>query len=319
MPREKPHALVSGRREFLSHLSAAAAAGLAMSRVAHGERSQPPTGSAMPMIRLGSYQVSRLVAGWNPVGGYSYLGHHMDQHMKDYFTVERTVEYLERCEREGINTHQFSPSDKSTAVLRTMRERGSTMQFFCLHSGRDGVKDTIAATKPFAMVHHGGATDALFRDGKSKDVHDYVKEAHDRGVLAGVSAHNPDCIRRVADEGWEVDFFMTCFYFLTRKHGPEEKKPSPAILQISYSFYAGDPLVMTEVVRQVKQPCLGFKILGAGRLCANQETVGNAFRFAFSHIKPTDGVIVGMYPRFFDEIRANAQYTCEFGKPAQQA
>ena len=48
-------------------------------------------------------------------------------------------------------------------------------------------------------------------------MHDYVKAAHDCGVLAGVSAHNPDCIKRVADEGWEVDFFMTCFYFLTRK------------------------------------------------------------------------------------------------------
>ena len=48
-------------------------------------------------------------------------------------------------------------------------------------------------------------------------MHDYVKAVHDGGVLAGVSAHNPDCIKRVADEGWEVDFFMTCFYFLTRK------------------------------------------------------------------------------------------------------
>ena len=73
---------------------------------------------------------------------------------------------------------------------------------------------------------------------------------------------------------------------------------------------------MTRVVRQVKQPCLGFKILGAGRLCANQETVRNAFRFAFENIKPTDGVIVGMYPRFFDEVTANAQFTREFGKLA---
>ncbi len=30
-------------------------------------------------------------------------------------------------------------------------------------------------------------------------------------------------------------------------------------------------------------------------------------------IKPTDGVIVGMYPRFFDEIKANAEYARQFG------
>jgi hypothetical protein len=71
---------------------------------------------------------------------------------------------------------------------------------------------------------------------------------------------------------------------------------------------------MTALVRQVKQPCLGFKILAAGRMCASQPMVQDAFRFAFQHIKPTDGVIVGMYPRFFDEIRANAQYVRELGR-----
>lgn len=54
---------------------------------------------------------------------------------------------------------------------------------------------------------------------------------------------------------------------------------------------------MTEVVRQVKQPCLGFKILGAGRHCAYQQMVRAAFQFAFENIKPTDGaIIVGMFP-----------------------
>ena len=172
-----------------------------------------------------------------------------------------------------------------------------------------GVKATVEATQPIAMVHHGGVTDRLFHDGKSSEVHDYVKAAHDCGVLAGVSAHNPDCIQRIADEGWEVDFFMTCFYFLTRK-----KLPPQDTLQVSYPFFAGDPPAMTEVVRQVKQPCLGFKILAAGRKCASQDTVKEAFRFAFENIKPTDGVIVGMYPRFFDEVRANAQYARQFGR-----
>ena len=142
-------------------------------------------------------------------------------------------------------------------------------------------------------------------------MHDYVKAAHDQGVLAGVSAHNPDCIQQIADEGWEVDFFMGCFYFLTRKtfqlaqrQNARRRRPWRSSIRSG----AHDPLAMTRVIRQVKQPCLGFKILGAGRLCANQDTVRQAFRFAFENIKPTDGVIVGMYPRFFDEITANVQF-----------
>jgi hypothetical protein len=305
----------TARREFLKQCSAAVASGLAVASTAAAAEN-PPEAAALPTIQLGTYRVSRLVAGWNPIGGYSYLGHHMDQHMREYYTAERTVEFLQRCEQQGINTHQYSPSDKSTQVLRTMREQGSKMQFLCLNSGRAQVKPTIETTQPFAMAHHGGATDTLFAAGKSGEVHDFVKEVHDRGLLAGVSAHNPDCIKRVADEGWEVDFFMTCFYFLTRSSvpGAREKAPPDPTLQVSYAFYRDDPLAMTEVVRQLKKPCFGFKILGSGRKCGSQQSVREAFKFAFGRIKPTDGVIVGMYPCFFDEIRANAQYVREFGK-----
>jgi len=207
----------AGRRRFLGRASAGLAAGVALAQAAKGDDSAGPEPSALPTIQLGKYRVSRLLAGYNPIAGYSYLGHHMDRHMREYFTVERTVEFLQRCRREGITAHQFSPSDKMTEVLRRLRERGSGMHFICLHSERAQVKSAVEKLRPIAMAHHGGVTDRLFGQGKSREVHAFVKEAHDRGVLAGVSAHNPDCIKRIADEGWEVDFFMTCFYFLTRK------------------------------------------------------------------------------------------------------
>ncbi len=69
---------------------------------------------------------------------------------------------------------------------------------------------------------------------------------------------------------------------------------------------------MTAVVRQVKQPCLAFKILAAGRMGSSQEKVRGAFRFAYENIKPIDGVIVGMFPQFFDEVGANVQLAREF-------
>jgi hypothetical protein len=308
---------LTGRRVFLSRI-AAATAGAALTATATGAAQQAPAAapSALPTIALGPHRVTRLIAGWNPIGGYSYLGHHMDQHMREYFTVVRTVQFLLDCERAGITAHQFSGAEKTAEILRTARERGSTMRFICLHAGREGIKDTIAATAPIAMAHHGGVTDRLFAEGKAEEVNDYVKQAHDCGVLAGVSAHNPACIRRIADEGWDVDFFMACFYFLTRPTDAPEAAAPPATLPIGYHFYADDPLAMTRVIREVKQPCLGFKILGAGRTCANQGTVREAFRFAFANMKPADGVIVGMYPRFFDEIGANAGYAREFAATA---
>jgi hypothetical protein len=154
-------------------------------------------------------------------------------------------------------------------------------------------------------------TDALFREGRSGVVHDFVKAVHDAGLLAGVSAHNPDCIKRIADEGWPVDFFMTCFHFLTRDK-PPGGATAASLLEgpaVEHAFYGADRIAMCEVIRQVKQPCLAFKILGAGRRCASQETVREAFRFAFSHIKSGDAVIVGMYPRRSDQVQANTKFT----------
>jgi len=166
-------------------------------------------------------------------------------------------------------------------------------------------------TGPIAMVHHGGVTDAMFRAGTPEKVHDYVKKVHDAGLLAGVSAHNPDNIKRIADEGWENDLFMTCFYYVTRPREDQEKLLGK--VTIGEPFFASDPVDMTKVVKQVKQPCLGFKILAAGRSCWSKYSVEKAFKFAFANIKPTDGVIVGLFPEFYDEVRADAGYTRKYG------
>ena len=306
-----------GRREFLSRISGAAAG----SALALGKKSQAENLSSadaalpatpLPTMRLGEHRISRLVVGSNPISGYSYMGPIMDRQMREYFTDDRIVEFLWRCEREGINVHQFSRPERMGPIMRTLRQRGSKMEFICLHAGGQGrmpVDQVVKETRPIAIVHHGGVTDRLFREGKSGEVHDFVKRVKDAGVLAGVSAHNPDCIKRIADEGWQVDLFMSCFYYLTRTPEELEKMPPVVTLQTGYSFFASDPLAMTEVVRQVDQPCLGFKILAAGRMCGKAYKVEAAFKFAFEHLKPTDGVIVGMYPRFDDQITLNAGYT----------
>lgn len=309
-----------GRREFLSQVSAAAAGSMlalgGTSRAESGDSAEAAAPEAsLPTIRLGGHVVTRLIVGSNPISGYSYMGPIMDRQMKEYFTDNRIAEFLGRCEREGITAHQFSDPERMSGIIQTLRQHGSKMKFLCLHAGGQGrmpVDEVVRRTQPIAIVHHGGVTDRLFREGKSREVHDFVKSVKDAGVLAGVSAHNPDCIKRVVDEGWEVDLFMTCFYYLTRTKEELNKMPPVVTAQIGYSFFASDPAAMTDVCRQVDQPCLGFKILAAGRMCDKAYKVEAAFKFAFEHLKRADGVIVGMYPRFDDQIHQNAEYTRRF-------
>lgn len=307
------------RREFLSQLPLAMTGSSLALAATQGQRvSAKETFSPAPLlstIHLGEHRITRLIAGSNPISGYSYMGPILDRHMKEYFTPKRIVEFLWKCEHQGINAHQFSRPEEMSGVFRELRERGSKMKFICLHADgtqRMSVEKVVRDTQPIAIVHHGGITDRLFREGKSREVHDFVKRVRDAGVLAGVSAHNPDCIKRIADEGWPVDLFMTCFYYLTRSPEELEKMPPVVTVQSSYPFFAADPLAMTEVIRQVDQPCLGFKILAAGRMCSKAHKVEAAFKFAFEHLKLTDGVIVGMYPRFDDQILQNTGYTRKF-------
>jgi hypothetical protein len=120
-----------------------------------------------------------------------------------------------------------------------------------------------------------------------------------------MSTHNPDNVRRVEEENWDIDLYMTCCYQVTRT--PEEIRriageiPLPA----SEVYLEGDPERMFRVVQQTKKTCLAFKVLAAGRRIGSPAQIDQAFRFAFSSIKPQDCLIVGMYPRYSDEVRDN--------------
>ena len=82
----------SDRRDFLAACSAAAA-GLLGCRAAAAEGPR----AALPSVALGPYRVTRLIAGANPIAGYSYLGPAMDQEMRSYFTPERTLARSSSC------------------------------------------------------------------------------------------------------------------------------------------------------------------------------------------------------------------------------
>ena len=51
-----------------------------------------------------------------------------------------------------------------------------------------------------------------------------------------------------------------------------------------------ETLRRAEAIRSIAKPCIGYKILGAGRVNAAE-----GLEYAFSHIKPTDAVNLGMY------------------------
>jgi hypothetical protein len=81
-------------------------------------------------------------------------------------------------------------------------------------------------------------------------------------------------------------------------------------------FLDTDRRDMVKVIKQASKPCIAFKILGAGWLCNNDQQVEDAFDFALSNIKKTDVILVGMWPKYKDEISQNVQLLKAYGQVA---
>lgn len=262
-------------------------------------------GGGLPTVTIGKHRVTRLVAGYNPIGGHSHAVPKLSKLMKDWFTPERTLEYALHCERNGINTWQISVDPKVFGALRAAKERGSKLQHICLMRDEEAATwKEIVELKPIAVMHHGGVTDRFFYAGQQQKVRDFLKKAHDYGLTAGVSSHVPEHIARLEDLGWEQDLYMTCLYNVVRQ--PAKLEAGLGDVPVDELFLTRDPEKMLSVVRQVKRPCLAFKVFAAGRLCGSEAQMEKAMRHAYQNMKPGDGLIVGMFPVYSDEVAANA-------------
>lgn len=311
---------VSTRRNFLKGATSVAAGMMAASAA----KAEAP--ALLPTVALGAHRVTRLIVGSNPVYGYSHFNRQYDQHMLEWFTDERLVNLLQDCEKAGINTWQASYNTKMKEQFPKIRGAGCQIQFICLAAGwhldekypatpegiaEGAVKCAEAAApfKPIGIAHHGHATDSLWRAGKVDLIKTFVDRVHDLGCAAGISVHNPVILEALEEKGWSNDFYMTGLYYLTRR--PEEFQKEYGVIPVGETFLSTDPPRMLKAVRYVKKPCLVYKLLAAGRRCGSSREVRAAFEFAYQNMKPLDAAIVGIYPRYSDQVAEDTRFVRE--------
>jgi len=302
---DKDKAPVS-RRAFLQ--SAAAVGGtLAVSGkvAANGETAQ-----FLPTVQFGKARVTRLIIGSNPFYGYSHFNMVLDRHMRDWMSQERKMEVLHRCEQGGINTWQLHYNTQPVEDFQRYRAEGGKMNLillgdFALMQDLTLIPKVAREMSPLGIGHHGNRTDERFRSGETVKVRDFLKAVRDSGVMVGLSTHNPAVIDAAESQGWDVDYYMTCFYRVSRT--AEEARKEFGEAPLGETFFEKDPERMCKMIRQTRKPCLAFKVLGAGRSIGSTQAVESALRFALTNIKPTDAIIVGMFPRWKDEVKENIE------------
>jgi hypothetical protein len=233
----------------------------------------------------------------------------LDKEMHDYYTPERAVQTLWRCEEVGINAWQSHQTGTLLGIYNRLRKAGGKMYMLGLTQSNEDLREAARVEGLIGVAHHGEVTDNLFKQGKLDMVGDCLKRIRDAGLLVGVSTHMPDVVDAVESKGWDVDYFQTCVYERNRDEAALRKLLGHVPVSVGEVFLKDDPPRMFKAIRQTKRPCLAFKILAAGR----RHDVEQAFRETFAAIKPTDAVIVGIYDRYSDQAGQNAALARRFG------
>jgi hypothetical protein len=276
---------------------------------------------ALPKIRLGRHEVTRLILGSNPFNGYGHFNLVLTHHMLEWFTPENANRTLRMAEQNGINTWQFSHTERGLRDLDRYLDSGGKLQWLVL-ANRDDIENpaalaALARRGPIGILHHGSVTDERFRAGEKHRIREFVARVRDTGVLAGISTHNPRVIETAEEEAWGADFYMACLYQVSRTPAEVEKMLGRrAPLPPADLYFPDDPPRMFRAIRATPKPCLAFKILAAGRVTDTPEQIDDAFRAAFAGIKPQDAVIVGMWPKFTDQVQENVDRVLRILAPA---
>jgi len=309
------------RRHFLK-LGAAVVAGMAgavpalNARVSGRERdASPPQGVGnvkpesaiqVPRIKFFNAEISRIVLGVNPFYGFAHFNNNFGTTMKEWYTPERVCEVMHRCNQYGINAFNYVHLDRAPQDLARFTAEGGKMHLIIQVTANADAAVLARTLKPLALQRQGEVVDDAFQSGKMETVREWCKKARDLGVLVGVGTHIPEVIEKVEEEGWDVDFYSGCVYNRRRTADEWKKVLNGELLEMPHEIYVqSDPPRMYKVMRQTKKPCFAFKVLAAGRITG--KGVEQAFRTAFDSIKPTDAVYVGMFPRYRDEVKENAE------------
>jgi len=267
----------------------------------------PPPEPLLPTVKFGKTPITRLIIGSNPFYGYSHFNKILDATMREYYTAERRVAVLQDCERQGINAWQLHYNDQPRDDLKRYRDAGGKMNLILLADfelmTNPALLPEIAKLGPLGIAHHGNRTDERFRNGEKGKVKDFLKLVRDTGVMVGLSTHNPGVIDTVESENWDIDYYQACLYRVSRT--AEEARADFKEAPIGETYMEKDPERMCRMIRQTRKPCLAFKLFGAGRTINSRQQIESAFRFALTNIKPTDAVIVGMFPKYSDQVTEN--------------
>jgi hypothetical protein len=258
----------------------------------------------LPKGKLGKYEVSRLVLGCNPMGGYSHSRDlsYVGQLSKHWHTETKMKETWAVAEKAGINFCNLIEFQYK-AFNEYKKETGSKMLNVC-QSPIGPPNDRLAPVKKAVsdgadlIYIQGENVDGLAKSNTIDVLLKAVEFIRSQGLLAGVGAHSIKSIEASISVGVKPDFYYKTF------HHDNYWSATPRENRAEYPKYSMTPITdhnqwndnmwdqfyeqTIDTFRKIDIPFFGFKVLAAGAI---RPTDG--IRWAFEN--GADFICVGMY------------------------
>ena len=270
----------------------------------------------MKTVEFLGIPVTKVILGDNPFIGNSYVPDtYPRKEMYEYYQADKVLSALFTAEENGINTYMCLADNYLIHLFRQYRREGGKMNIMfqtCPSTDLQANIWQMMECEPVAIYHQGSTLEEFLREDKKDVLMKRLELIRSTGVYVGLGTHVPEILLQAERENWGMDFYMTCLYnYQNQRKGEQSSfftnKPKYVV------FYPEDPPKMYEAIKQVKKPCVAFKIFAGGQVFNGktpEEIPGvleNVYTNVFENIKPGDVACIGVYQKFKDQIKENVE------------
>jgi hypothetical protein len=239
-----------------------------------------PSDIKMPLGRIGSVHISRLICGGNLIIGSAHDRDllYVASLMKHCFTDQKILETWQLCEECGINT-MIGPvnspyalgEDPTLRVYRRYREeRGGAIQWIAQTYPQStdptgSIRKAIDNGAVGAFVHGGIADNwvQLQRLDLFAKVFEFIQS---NGLIAGRACHNLEVPVAPEKAGVKLDFYMNTFHHDRYRSAPPPAERPRQGLPRNDNMWCTPPQETREFMRTAAKPWIAFKVLAAGAI-----------------------------------------------------
>ncbi|HKL32958.1 MAG TPA: DoxX family protein [Tangfeifania sp.] len=258
----------------------------------------------LPKGKIGDMEFSRLVLGGNLIGGWAHSRDliYVPSLFRAYNTEKKIFETLMLAEKAGIDSINIGfPTIETMVKYRKLT--GSNIKVICqVHPDMENNDYFVNIDKAIdsgmdVIQIQGNWCDWLVRDNKMDVIEKMMDRIRSQGYTAGLASHTVDALIACEEQGIIPDYYMKTMHH--DKYWSAHPRENRVPFEVDGKRYLDHnkfhdncfclfPDKTTAFVERAKVPVMGFKVLAAGAIKAE-----DGFNWAFQN--GADFICVGMF------------------------